>query len=325
MMTIMTQHNRNERALGAVIGSAVGDALGAPFEFGPIGAFSARFSDPGQGGEMCGGGGWDAGEATDDTQMAVHVAESLLERGELDLPDIFHRFQRWAASEPKDIGLQTEDVLTNNMPWDRAATAHFETNHRAAGNGALMRAATAAVYFAQEGRWETMNAARRLSALTHGDPAAWEGTAILHELLRLALEGKNPLDMLPDVLDQVHPDHRERYATVLAPHWHPDDATEFNGAVWPCLGSAVWALRTTASYEDAIRAAVDLGGDTDTVAAVTGGLAGAVYGCEAIPTRWTDILHVPLPGSDGRVLRLPDLISLARRLAQSRIDAAIAT
>lgn len=60
---------------------------------------------------MSGGGGWDAGEATDDTQMAVHVGESLLERGGLDPVDIFRRFQRWAVAGPKDIGLQTEDVL----------------------------------------------------------------------------------------------------------------------------------------------------------------------------------------------------------------------
>ena len=96
--------------------------------------------------------------------------------------------------------------------------------------------------------------------------------------------------------------------------WDPGEATEFNGAVWPCLGSAVWALRTTATYEDAIRAAIDLGGDTDTVAAVTGGLAGACYGLDAIPTRWTAPLHVPLPGFGGRVLGLPDLLDLAHRL-----------
>ncbi|MEU5397231.1 ADP-ribosylglycohydrolase family protein, partial [Streptomyces tibetensis] len=126
---------RIQRAGGAVVGSAVGDALGAPFEFGPPGALSARFPAPGAGGEMCGGGGWDPGEATDDTQMAILVAESLLDRSALDLPDIFARFQRWAASEPKDIGLQTGDVLTNGMPWDLAAAIHFQVTQRAAGNG----------------------------------------------------------------------------------------------------------------------------------------------------------------------------------------------
>ncbi|MFE6664917.1 ADP-ribosylglycohydrolase family protein [Streptomyces sp. NPDC057697] len=306
--------NRIQRAAGAVVGSAVGDALGAPFEFGPQGVFSARFPAPGAGGEMCGGGGWDPGEATDDTQMAVLVAESLLERDGLDLPDVFGRFQRWAASEPKDIGLQTEDVLTNGMPWDLAAAVHFQVNQRAAGNGSLMRASTSAVHFAPAGREATMDAARRIAALTHGDRAAWEGTAIFHELIRVTFEGTDPLAALPEILTLVHPEHHARYATVLAPDWHPDRATEFNGAVWPCLGSAVWALRTTTGFEEAIRAALDLGGDTDTVAAVTGGLAGAHYGLDAIPARWTEPLHVPLPGFDGRVLRLEDLLHLAERL-----------
>jgi ADP-ribosylglycohydrolase len=304
-----------ERAVGAVVGSAVGDALGAPFEFGPEGAFTARFPHPGQGGEMCGGGGWDPGEATDDTQMAVLVGESLLERDGLDLPDVFRRFRRWAAAEPKDIGLQTEAVLDSGDPWDTAAALHFRTSQRAAGNGALMRAATSAVRFAGRGREATMDAARRLAALTHGDRAAWEGTAVFHELVRVALTEGDPLAALPGTLTAVHPGHRERYAVVLAPDWHPDLATEFNGAVWPCLGSAVWAVRTTSSYEDAVRAAVDLGGDTDTVAAVTGGLAGAVYGAGAIPERWTEPLHVPLPGFGERVLRVAELTELARRLA----------
>lgn len=306
---------RDRRALGAVIGSAVGDALGAPFEFGPEGAFSTRFPERGQGGEMCGGGGWEPGEATDDTQMAVLVGESLVECAGLELPDVYRRFQRWATAEPKDIGLQTEAVLSSGDPWDTAAALHFQVSQRAAGNGALMRAATSAVYFSGAGREGTMDAARRLAALTHGDRAAWEGTAVFHELVRVALAGADPLAALPDTLTAVHPDHRDRFAVVLAPDWHPDQATEFNGAVWPCLGSAVWALRTTSCYEDAVRAAIDLGGDTDTVAAVTGGLAGAVYGIDSVPERWTAVLHVPLPGFGERVLRVRDLAELARRLS----------
>ncbi|MFB6986193.1 ADP-ribosylglycohydrolase family protein [Streptomyces sp. NPDC056304] len=304
--------DRQDRAVGAVVGSAVGDALGAPFEFGPAGVYTTRFPDGV--GAMCGGGGWDPGEATDDTQMAVLTAESLLERGGLDLPDMFDRFRRWAVGEPKDIGLQTESVLMSGDPWDIAAALHFQSGGRAAGNGSLMRAAAPAVYFARAGRVATMEAARRIAALTHGDRAAWEGTAVLHELIRVALDGGDPLAAVPGVLDLVHEDHRERWAAVLAPGWHPDAATEFNGAVWPCLGTALWALRTTRGFENALAAAVDVGGDTDTVAAVTGGLAGAVYGFAAIPVRWTGPLHVPLPGYGDRVLRTADLASLARRL-----------
>lgn len=188
----MTESLRTARALGAVIGSAVGDALGAPFEFGPEGAFSARFPDPGRGGEMCGGGGWEPGEATDDTQMAVLVGESLLDCGRLELPDVFRRFQRWAAAEPKDIGLQTEAVLSSGDPWDLAAALHFQVNQRAAGNGALMRAAPSAVHFARGGRDVTMDAARRIAALTHGDRAAWEGTAVFPRSTSAATRTPSP-------------------------------------------------------------------------------------------------------------------------------------
>ncbi|MFF8412226.1 ADP-ribosylglycohydrolase family protein [Streptomyces omiyaensis] len=302
-----------DRATGAVLGSAVGDALGAPFEFGPPGMFRSRFPDGT--GELCGGGGWDPGEATDDTQMAVLVGESLLDRDGLDLPDVFDRFRRWAAADPKDIGLLTERVLLGGEPWDRAAALDLHVEGRGAGNGCLMRASTSAVRFAARGRTATMEAGRRLAALTHGDRAAWEGTALLHELVRVALLGGEPQAAIPEALAEVAPGHRERWATVLAPGWCPEDATEFNGAVWPCLGSAVWALRTTTGFEDALAAAVDLGGDTDTVAAVTGMLAGAVHGAAAIPDRWTAPLHVPLPGFGDRVLRAADLRTLALALA----------
>ncbi|MFD7949048.1 ADP-ribosylglycohydrolase family protein, partial [Streptomyces sp. NPDC059744] len=154
----------------------------------------------------------------------------------------------------------------------------------------------------------------RIAALTHGDRAAWEGTAVLHDLIRVALNGDDPLTALPGALAAVHDGQRERWATVLAPDWHPGLATEFNGAVWPCLGTAVWALRTTHTFEATLAAAIDAGGDTDTVAAVTGGLAGAVHGRGAIPSRWTEPLHVPLPGFGGRVLRTAQLTALARNL-----------
>ncbi|WP_035860257.1 ADP-ribosylglycohydrolase family protein [Kitasatospora cheerisanensis] len=301
-----------------MLGSAVGDALGAPFEFGPAEAFGKRF--PGVPGErfpyaaaMCGGGGWAPGEATDDTQMAVHLGEAPLDAGGLDLPEIFDRFRAWAAGDPKDIGILTECVLGSGLPWDLAAQIHFQTEGRAAGNGALMRAVTAAVRFAPQGRDATMDAARRISALTHGDGAAWEGTAILHELLRHALDGEDPLGAVPSTLAAVRAEHRARWATVLAPDWHPALATENNGAVWPCLGSALWALRATADFPAALRAVVDLGGDTDTTAAVTGALAGAVYGVGAIPAEWLAPLHVPLPPAE-RVLWVGELTVLAEAL-----------
>src|ERR1044072_4124557 len=110
-----------------------------------------------------------------------------------------------------------------------------------------MRSSTAPVHFASDGQQTTMDAARRIAALTHGDRAAWEGPAIFHELLRVAMAGADPLDALTATLSLVDPDLRELGATILSPNQHPEQATEFNGAVWPCLGSAVWALRSTAT------------------------------------------------------------------------------
>jgi ADP-ribosyl-[dinitrogen reductase] hydrolase len=286
--------HRSHRAAGALVGSAVGDALGAPFEFGPPGRFSARFPTPARGAhtEMCDGGtlGREPGEFTDDTQMALLVATSLGERGGLDEADLFDRFLRWAAADPPDIGTQTRAVLGSGLPWDTAADEHFRRTGRAAGNGSLMRTTPAAIRFAREGHQATTGAARRISALTHGDPAAGEGCAVLHELVRVALDGGDPLAALPAALEAVADEHRERYAAVLAPDWTPEPGMP-NRAVWPTLGQAVWALRHGTSFAEVLRLAIDLGGDTDTVAAVAGGLAGAVYGMGGIPMRWSSVVH----------------------------------
>ena len=309
---------RSHRVTGALIGSVVGDALGAPFEFGPAGAYGGQFPTEARGlrSEMCGGGslGWAPGEFTDDTQMALLLASSLVDVGGLDEADVFDRFQTWVAAGPPDVGNQTRSVLTSGRPWDVAAAEHFARTGHAAGNGSLMRTTPAAVWFATAGQEATMDAARRISALTHGDPAAGEGCAILHDLIRVALHGGDPLTALPDALAVVAPEHRPKWESVLAPTWRPSDATESNGVVWPTLGSAVWALREAGSFAEGMRRVLDLGGDTDTVAAVTGGLLGAVYGIAGIPMRWTSVLNGVVPGYADRSWDLAGLQHLAERL-----------
>jgi len=322
----VTAMPRSHRVAGALIGSAVGDALGAPFEFRPAGTYGRRFPTDARGvrTEMCGGGGldWAPGEFTDDTQMALLLASSLVECGGLDEADVFDRFRTWVAADPPDVGTQTGAVLRSGRPWDVAAAEHFARTGHAAGHGSLMRTTPAAIWFAGAGagagdgdsRAATMDAARRISALTHGDPAAGEGCAIFHELIRVALNGGDPLAALPDALAAVAAEHRSKWETVLSPTWHPREATESNGAVWPTLGSAVWALRTAGSFAAGMRLVLNVGHDTDTVAAVTGGLLGAVYGIAGIPMRWTSAVHGVVPGYSTVSWDLAGLQHLARHL-----------
>jgi ADP-ribosyl-[dinitrogen reductase] hydrolase len=229
---------------------------------------------------------------------------------------VFDRFRRWAQAGPPDIGVQTSAVLSSGRPWRSAAAEHARAGHRAAGNGSLMRTTPAALFFAPHGREATMDAARRLSALTHGDPAAGEGCAIFHEVLRGLLDGgdADPTEALPLVAKE----HRAKWAEVCDPGWAPEDATEANGAVWPTLGSALWALRNSGTFEEALRLVVDLGGDTDTVACVTGALAGARAGITGLPIRWTSLVHGRVPGFGERTWELRDLQLLAVRLDGTR-------
>ena len=305
------------RALGAVIGSAVGDALGAPFEFGKPGQYSKRFPRPVLGGigEMIGNQLWEPGEFTDDTQMAIVQAESILAHGGIDGADLFKRFQVWAA-DAKDVGAQTRAVLESDLPWDEAARSCYQRNpNNSAGNGSLMRATPTAVRFAAASAEETVEAARQTSNVTHGDPAAGWGTALFHLMIRAALRGHDPFAALDAALADL-PSDQARYREMLDPSWQPANTTLTNGTVWTCLAQAVWAVRTNAdSFASAVTAAIDLGGDTDTVAAVTGALAGARVGIQGIPSRWMTYLHGHITTPNGRrTYRAHDLQDLTMRL-----------
>jgi ADP-ribosyl-[dinitrogen reductase] hydrolase len=176
-----------------------------------------------------------------------------------------------------------------------------------------MRSTPGAIFFASDTA-ASVDAARRISALTHADQAADEGCVLFHLLVAAALDGRDPLAEVASALDVVRPAERERWARVLDAAWTPDDATEGNGAVWPTLGTALWALRRSSTFEGALRLAVDVGNDTDTVACVTGAIAGAIHGIGAIPSRWTTVVHGDVPGNQPVATDLPGLTRVAGAL-----------
>lgn len=310
------------RAAGVLLGAACGDALGAGYEFGPPLPDEAPVA-------MTGGGsfGWEPGEWTDDTAMAVAIAEVAAAGGDLRdvgaLDAVVARWAGWARSAP-DVGVQTRAVLSaaGTAPTAHrltsAARAHHARTGRSAGNGSLMRTAPIALAYLDDADG-LVDAAHRVSALTHHDPEAGEACALWCLAIRHAvLDGT--LDGLRLAIDSLASDRARVWAARLdEAEAHPPSSFRKNGWVVQALQGAWSAIhRTPVPAEDpaagmftaqhlqrALEAAVRGGRDTDTVAAIAGALLGARWGASAVPAAWRRVVH-GWPGLRGR-----DLVRLA--------------
>ncbi len=293
-----------QRSIGVVVGAAVGDALGAPFEFLPAGTYGRRFPQPVLGGigEMVGGGafGWAPGEFTDDTQMAMALAESMLAHGGYDPDAVWNAFRTWADTA-RDIGVNTRRSLSHD-DWRLVGRSGAGAS-RSAGNGALMRAFPLAVAFLDAPDDVAREVVLHQAALTHHHPAAGWGAWVAVAMMRAAIRGADPMDLIDALLDQMPAEQADEFAPLLGEQWSPERARVpmSNGTVWGCLAQAVWAVRNTTSFEAAVVVAISLGDDTDTVACVAGALAGAVYGVQSIPSRWATYVHGTVDTPSGTV------------------------
>ena len=202
-----------QKVAGMALGAAVGDALGAPFEFGPPGQYAKHFPTPRYGShtEMIGGGSfnWKAGEFTDDTQMALTLADSLLRNGHLNRHDIWTNWATWSTSAP-DVGTTTARGLTGTAPGESAAN-HFNNGWRAAGNGAVMRTYPIALfgYGKHLELSAVMEMARTQALLTHGDPEASWVPAVVSGLLFGLLHDSTIDDALSHALDNIPENERQ--------------------------------------------------------------------------------------------------------------------
>ncbi|MFM7271536.1 MAG: ADP-ribosylglycohydrolase family protein [Actinomycetes bacterium] len=287
MVDISTQH-----AIGALVGAAVGDALGAPFEFThAVGEYTARFPQPvlGGAGELTGGGGWAPGEFTDDTQMALGLAESLIACGGFDADDLWARWVAW-KSAANDVGNQTRQVLSRPHHEGAALAVHESNGRMSAGNGSVMRNTPVALWTADATLEDMVALATAQATLTHHDEHNGFGAAIHAGMLRAGLHGRDVFAAIDEVLEVLPPQARERWAPLLAPDYEPEPGTS-NGDVFTCLAQAVWAVRQATDFEAALARAIDLGRDTDTVACVAGSIAGARWGIQGIPSRWLTYVH----------------------------------
>lgn len=286
--------SRLDRGVGCLVGAAVGDALGAGYEF------TRSPSDP-----ICmkGGGsfGWEQGEWTDDTQMTICLAQSVRE-GHVDLELVGERFLGWAGSGVKDIGIQTRAVLGDaSGPSDlsRAAADYFNKHPgNSAGNGSLMRTAPVALVHLGDDEliWKT---ARDVSALTHGDPRAGEACGLWCIAIDRAIR-EDRLDGIHDGLELLEPARRSFWADAIEAAEGNDPRTFTpNGYVVTALQAAHAAVIQTpipeafpsTHFSDALRRAVRIGHDTDTVASIAGALLGARWGASGMPCLATSLIH----------------------------------
>jgi len=283
-----------DRAVGVLLGLACGDALGRPVEFESAGQITAEH---GELMEMVGHGTWNqpAGTTTDDTAQARAIAESLLDQESFDPADIAARFVAWYESDPFDIGVMTMKALSRlqaGAPWDEAGQAVWEASPEGsnAGNGSVMRAPPLAIPYA-EAPEELVRVSRDSSRITHADPRCTYGAAVLNLTVAGLLRGDDA--PLGDALERVEADAPDELLAALA---SVAAGEEFESL--PTTGYVVDTLQTALhdglradTAEGAIVTAVNRGGDTDTIGAVAGAVAGARFGAAALPDRWLDALE----------------------------------
>ncbi|WP_063043757.1 ADP-ribosylglycohydrolase family protein [Nocardia pseudovaccinii] len=294
-----------DRAAGVLLGTATGDALGAGYEF----SLPTRKTVI----DMIGGGAfrWEPGEWTDDTSMAIAIARAAADTGALHetagLDAVAAQFVAWIDSRPKDVGGQTRAVLNQRSRTARQMRARAaKIPGRRGGNGSLMRTAPVALVYLDDADTCAV-AAALVSSLTHADQRAEEACALWTLAIRHA------------VLHGTYDGLRAALAYVDADYWAPllDQAEtsrnprkDFpkNGWVVHALQTAWWAITHSDTLPGALELAVRAGRDTDTTAAIAGGLLGARWGASAVPERWQNLLH----GYPG--MRADDLTDLAQRI-----------
>jgi len=293
-----------DRAVGAVLVSAAGDALGSAYEFGPALADEVV--------PAFGRGHFGHGERewTDDTSMAVPILDELAAGRRLEDPSsletIVHRWKEWAR-DALDVGAQTRQVLSRipaggGMDAITAASrAVHDASGRSGGNGSLMRTGPVALGYLDRPREDLAAAAGAVARLTHWEDdnldacALWCG-AIRHGILTGELDMRAQLDLVPA-------ERRGRWADLIdaTEGRHPRDFEQANGWIVRAFQGALAAVSDAATPLDAIERAVRGGNDTDTVAAIAGSLAGAVWGADALPASHAEGLH-GWPGIDGTEL-----------------------
>jgi ADP-ribosyl-[dinitrogen reductase] hydrolase len=260
-----------------------------------------------------------AGSFTDDTEMALALADSLLARRPLDAEDLAQRFVAWLQAGPDDVGIHTHNVLSRiaaGEPWEGAVHAVQRQRPDSAGNGSVMRCWPVAL-----AHWDDLDQLLADSCLqsrvTHPHAECEAASAFVNATLYYLVQGVAAADAVAQAVEHAEMPAPLRAVVAQAPT-RRREALENSGWVRHTLESTVWGLLAHETFEDAVVQVVNLGNDADTAGAVVGALAGAAYGIEAIPLRWRNELQGEWPLRSGVHWRSADLANLADRLVARR-------
>ncbi|WP_395739624.1 ADP-ribosylglycohydrolase family protein [Prosthecobacter sp.] len=291
-MTLLTPH---QRILGGLHGSLVGDALGVPVEFAPR---EMRRKDPVLGMRGQGVHGQPAGTWSDDGSLLLCSAESLAENG-FDPQDMGERFLQWfehghwaAHGLVFDIGIATRRALLRIRQGIPALQAGGRDQYDN-GNGSLMRILPVVLASLPQDESTFITRISQASAITHGHTRS-QMACVFHGLVvRELMQDAAPHDALQktqQTFQRLYPDSPELAAFRGLLHSDlaslPEIHVHSGGYVMETLTASLWCLLTTDNFSDCVLKAVNLGDDTDTTGCVAGGLAGVLYGFDAIPAEW---------------------------------------
>jgi ADP-ribosylglycohydrolase len=305
-----TENPEKDRALGSILGLAIGDALGAPYEFKPPVTDDTPIT-------MDYNERWTPGKWTDDTAMAIAIMQAWTNHGNITSTEaqdsLVRIWKEWAKTAP-DVGVQTRQVLMSLKEEtaeeaNLASEALHRTTGRSGGNGSLMR--TAPLAFLKLPDEEVAKVVTQISKLTHYDDDAAHACiiwvfAIRHAVSTGYLDFEPGFEFIPEEVKGKWRAFLKEAEENLPVHF------ENNGWVVAAFKAAASAVMIGQhDYVKGIEAAIRAGFDTDTVAAIAGSLLGALSGAEALPQEWKEILH-GWPDSD-----FEDLIGLSLRALKS--------
>ncbi|MBN2994281.1 ADP-ribosylglycohydrolase family protein [Pseudomonas cedrina subsp. fulgida] len=277
-----------DRYRGSLLGLACGDAVGTTVEFMPRGTFTPLT-------DMVGGGPFNLkpGQWTDDTSMALCLAESLIHKGGFDAADQMGRYLNWwkwgylsSTGDCFDIGMTVRTALAEFEAQGEPFAGSIDPF--SAGNGSMMRLAPVVLFYFPDLE-QVDDFARQSSRTTHGAQEAIECCVVLARAIGNALKGATKEQLLNVSCTGLTAPNVVAIAQGAYSH-KPRAQITGSGYAVASLEAALWCVQHTDSFADAVLTAANLGDDADTTAAIVGQLAGAHYGVQGIPQGWLEKL-----------------------------------